>query len=70
MAYYEPLIGGIIPDIQVITGQFLLNVFDIHTFDFKRPVYLSQYGAFYFVNEIKEFTSKNELTEVELVRIG
>lgn len=68
--YYEPLIGGMIPDIQVITGQFLLNVFDIHTFDFKRPVYLSQYGSFYFVNEIKEFTSKNELTEVELVRIG
>lgn len=68
--YYEPLFGGIVPDIQVITGQFLLNVFDIHSLDFKRPVYLSQYGALYFVNEIKEFTSKNELTEVELVRIG
>jgi hypothetical protein len=68
--YYEPLLSGIIPDILVLKAQFLLTNLDIQTLDFSRPVWLKQYGALYYINEVSEFTGQNELTEVELVRIG
>ena len=67
--YYSQVLGNLAPDILVLDAQFLLNCLDIQTFDFSKPVYLKQYGAYYFVNEIKEFTSPNELTSVTLVRI-
>lgn len=67
--YYSEVLDSMTPDILVMDAQFLLNCLDIQTFDFSKPVYLSQYGAYYFVNEIKEFTSPNELTSVTLVRI-
>lgn len=67
--YYSEVLDSMTPDILVMDAQFLLNCLDIQTFDFSKPVYLSQYGAYYFVNEIKEFTSPNELTSVTLVRL-
>jgi hypothetical protein len=67
--YYSQVLDNLAPNILVFDAQFLLNCLDIQTFDFSKPVYLSQYGAYYFVNEIKEFTSPNELTSVTLVRI-
>ena len=69
-AYYHPLLSGIIPDIVVLKASFLLTNLDIQTLDFTRPVWLKQYGALYYINEVSEFTGQNELTEVELVRIG
>lgn len=68
--YYEPLLSGVIPDIVVLKAQLLLTNLDIQTLDFSRPVWLKQYGALYYINEVSEFTGQNELTEVELVRIG
>jgi len=67
--YYAPLLDGLTPDILVMDAQFLLNALDIQTLDFSKPVYLLQYGAYYFINEVKEFTTPNETTSVTLVRI-
>jgi hypothetical protein len=67
--YYAPLLDGLTPDILVMDAQFLLNALDIQTLDFSKPVHLLQYGAYYFINEVKEFTTPNETTSVTLVRI-
>jgi hypothetical protein len=69
LEYYSQVLDNLAPDILVIDAEFLLNCLDIQNFDFSVPVYLSQYGAFYFVNEIKEFTTPNDVTSVTLVRI-
>jgi hypothetical protein len=67
--YYAQVLDSLAPDILVMDADFLLNCLDIQNFDFSVPVYLSQYGAFYFVNEIKEFTTPNDTTSITLVRI-
>jgi len=67
--YYEPVLGGLCPDILVMDATFLLNALDIQNLDFSKPVYLNQYGAYYFINEVKEFTTPNATTSVTLVRI-
>jgi hypothetical protein len=69
LEYYSQVLDNLAPDILVIDAEFLLNCLDIQNFDFSVPVYLSQYGAYYFVNEIKEFTTPNDVTSVTLVRI-
>lgn len=42
---------------------------DIANFDFKKPIYLKQLGNIFYVNSINEFTSSDELTEVELIKL-
>jgi len=69
LEYYSQVLDNLAPDILVMDAEFLLNCLDIQNFDFSVPVYLSQYGAYYFVNEIKEFTTPNDVTSVTLVRI-
>ena len=69
LEYFAPVLNGLYPDILVMETNFLLNALDIQTLDFSKPVYLNQYGAYYFINEIKEFTTPNETTSVTLVRI-
>jgi hypothetical protein len=69
LEYYSQVLDNLAPDILVLDAEFLLNCLDIQNFDFSVPVYLSQYGAYYFVNEIKEFTTPNDVTSVTLVRI-
>jgi hypothetical protein len=69
LEYYSQVLDNLAPDILVMDAEFLLNCLDIQNFDFSVPVYLYQYGAYYFVNEIKEFTTPNDVTSVTLVRI-
>jgi hypothetical protein len=69
VVYFAPVLDQLTPDILVMDANFLLNALDIQTLDFSKPVYLNQYGAYFFINEVKEFTTPNETTSVTLVRI-
>jgi hypothetical protein len=68
--FYQSLIQGITNNILKIELDFRLTEFDIQDFDFSIPIYLENPSGFYYVQEIKDFTSSKESTSVELLRIG
>lgn len=68
--FYQSLIQGITNNILKIELDFRLTEFDIQDFDFSIPIYLENPSGFYYVQEIKDFTSSSESTSVELLRIG
>jgi hypothetical protein len=68
--FYESLFNGIANNILKIELPFRLTEFDIQDFDFSIPVYLENPSGYYYVQEIKDFTSSSESTSVELLRIG
>ncbi len=68
--FYKSLFNGITDNILKIELEFRLTEFDIQDFDFSIPIYLENPSGFYYVQEIKDFTSSKESTSVELLRIG
>ena len=68
--FYQSLFNGITNNILKIELEFRLTEFDIQDFDFSIPIYLENPSGFYYVQEIKDFTSSSESTSVELLRIG
>jgi hypothetical protein len=68
--FYKSLFQGITNNILKIELTFRLTEFDIQDFDFSIPVYLENPSGYYYVQEIKDFTSSSESTSVELLRIG
>jgi MFS superfamily sulfate permease-like transporter len=69
-SFYQSLIQGVTNNILKIELDFRLTEFDIQDFDFSIPIYLENPSGFYYVQEIKDFTSSKESTSVELLRIG
>ena len=53
---------------KVFTAQFWLTERDISQLDMTKPIYLEQYGLYFFINTIKEW-SADRLTTVELIRL-
>jgi hypothetical protein len=68
--FYQSLFNGITNNILKIELEFRLTEFDIQDFDFSIPIYLENPSGYYYVQEIKDFTSSSESTSVELLRIG
>lgn len=68
--FYQNLFNGITNNILKVELDFRLTEFDIQDFDFSIPIYLENPSGFYYVQEIKDFTSSSESTSVELLRIG
>lgn len=68
--FYQSLFNGITDNILKIELDFRLTEFDLQDFDFSIPIYLENPSGFYYVQEIKDFTSSKESTSVELLRIG
>jgi len=68
--YYLNVLSGVIDNIVVVDALFRLDEFDIDEFDFRIPIYLQDPNGYYFVQSIKEFTTSNDSTNVELLRIG
>jgi hypothetical protein len=68
--FYKSLFNGVTDNILKIELTFRLTEFDIQDFDFSIPIYLENPSGFYYVQEIKDFTSSSESTSVELLRIG
>jgi hypothetical protein len=68
--FYKNLFEGLTNNILKVELNFRLTEFDIQEFDFSIPVYLENPSGYYYVQEIKDFTSSSESTSVELLRIG
>jgi hypothetical protein len=68
--FYKNLFTGLTNNILKVELQFRLSEFDIQDFDFSIPIYLENPSGYYYVQQIKDFTSSSESTSVELLRIG
>lgn len=52
-----------------VRADFLLTDLDVADFDHFTPVYLRQFGAYFYVNKISNFVA-GEVTEVELIKLN
>jgi len=69
-SFYNDLLSGIIDQIMQVDIDFRLNEFDINDFDWSIPIYLQNPSGYYFAQQLKDFTTSQQSTSVELIRIG
>jgi hypothetical protein len=67
--YYGDLRDGVLNLARVIEASFLLTPLDVMSLDLLRPVYISRYGSFFYVQKISNYGA-NKLTKVTLVAIN
>lgn len=65
--YYSEL-ESMVDKPKIVTARFMLTEADINQFDFETPVYVTRFGSYFYVNEIKNYLPGIP-TEVELVRL-
>ena len=66
--FYDVLINKILRYPRKITVNMNLKTLDVSNFDHFVPVYLKQYGMFFYVNKIDKFRP-DKLTKVELIKM-
>jgi hypothetical protein len=67
--YYRVLQNNMLIDMRLIEdAEFYLTPQDIEEFDPFVPVYIEHFGAYFYVNKIKNFVS-NQLTKCDLIKI-
>jgi hypothetical protein len=65
-AYTE--LTEVLKNYKKLTAWFNLTANDVINFDFKRPIYLQQFSAYFYVNKIENYTPQ-KLTKVELIKL-
>ena len=65
--FYNSL-AQILHNARVINASFRLDALDIEQLDMFTPVYLRQYGAYFYINKISNFGA-GPTTEVELIKM-
>ncbi|UPT66917.1 MAG: hypothetical protein M0D57_21230 [Sphingobacteriales bacterium JAD_PAG50586_3] len=68
LATHYTELGYMLYRYKKLTARFNLSAADVMGFDFKKPVYLSQYSCYFYVNKIEGYTPK-KLTKVELIKM-
>jgi hypothetical protein len=67
--FYSAL-AGILENAKIITVPLRLNEADINQLDLMKPVYISHFNAYFYINSINNYQpGANESTEVELVKL-
>lgn len=61
-------IREVIEKARVMNIGLKLNPIDVYHFDFLKPIYLEQFGAYFYVNRLKNYRS-DRVTEAEVVKI-
>ena len=67
LANYSALVNSL-QHVVVLKVKMLLNAVDILNFDQFVPVYLRQFGRYYYVNKISNWAS-GKLCDVELLQL-
>jgi hypothetical protein len=68
--YYQAL-RQIVANARIISLSLRLTAADINQLDFTRPVYLSQFSSYFYINKIQGFKyTGNDSTMVELVKLN
>lgn len=57
--------------LKLVKANFNLSLIDLFRIDYFRPVYVSQFQAYFFISSINQFNYTNPgLTEVELIKLN
>ena len=68
MANYQGIIDTV-QQVKVLKAKFILTTIDILTFSPYTPVFLKQYGHYFYVNKISQWET-GKLCEVELIQLA
>lgn len=66
--YYTKLKDNMLVNAKTLEVYLLLDEKDIEEFDPFTPVYISYFGAYFYVNKINNFVAK-QITKVELIKL-
>lgn len=67
--YYNTMQEYILNDTLVMECEFRLTPLDMAMLDIRQPVYLSQFGAYFYISEVENYKA-GELTKVKLIRLN
>ena len=67
--YYQQLFEPMTWYMNKVVAYFKLTDLDIQSFRFKYPVYIKSFNRYFYVNEISEFTGKDQSTKCTLIAI-
>ena len=65
------LLDAVTDNTKIVEALFLLDLSDIQNIDFTRPVYVDYFGAFFYIEQIKQFKiNSRESCYVRLVNLA
>lgn len=67
--YYDKLANKMLVRAKCLSVEMLLTERDIEDLDFFTPIYLKQFGAYFYISKISNFVNSGRLTKVELIRM-
>ena len=67
--YFDSLLVPMTDKIQRVTCFVRLNDIDIQKFKFKYPIFIQHFNRYFYVDEISEYTGKNQSTKIVLMGI-
>lgn len=67
--YYYKLANRMLVNAKCLSVEMLLTERDIEELDFFTPIYLKQFGAYFYVSKINNFVAYDRLTKVDLIRL-
>jgi hypothetical protein len=67
--YFDSLLIPMTDKIQRVTCYVRLNDVDIQKFKFKYPIFIQHFNRYFYVDEISEYTGKNQSTKIVLMGI-
>lgn len=68
-SYYDKLVNNMLVQAKCLNVEMLLTERDIEELDFFTPIYLKQFGAYFYVSKINNFVASDRLTKVDLIRL-
>jgi hypothetical protein len=54
---------------RTMNVELVLNEQDIEELDYFTPIYLKQFGAYFYISKISNFISNKKLTKVEMIKL-
>jgi len=64
---YQGLVDSL-DQLKLVRAEFVLNENDVKDFDFSTPVWVEQWGSYFYVNKITNFR-EGKMTSVQLVKL-
>ena len=67
--YFDSLLVPMTDKVQRVSCFVRLNDIDIQKFKFKYPIFIQHFNRYFYVDEISEYTGKNQSTKIVLMGI-
>jgi hypothetical protein len=65
------LLSSVLDNTKVVEALFLLDLRDVQSLDFTRPVYVDYFGDFFYIEQIKQYkVNRRESCFVRLIKLG